>query len=193
MFFFVFVVPAGYFRPLFPVCVPARRFRPAFPPGVWVCATACYSRSAFPPGISLRRCLVRGAFPRSACLWGLVRFCRRFCLAALLRVSVRHFRPAFGSALPPVIPGLRSRPAFPSGGAWLAERFRAPPAFGGLVRFCLPVFCMRLLPHTAKNAPAGIRTLACSAAAPAAGTVLSNRPAAPSAAESAPYGLQSYI
>ena len=177
-----------------------------FPPGI----SARCSRSAFPPGVSARRFrpdfrpdfrpafpsgpgLVRGAFPRSACLWGLVRFCRRFCLAALLRVSVRHFRPAFGSALPPVIPGLRSRPAFPSGGAWLAERFRAPPAFAGLVRFCLPVFCMRLLPHTAKNAPAGIRTLACSAAAPAAGTVLSNRPAAPSAAESAPYGLQSYI
>jgi len=129
----------------------------------------------FPPGISLRRGLVRGAFPRSVCLWGLVRFCRRFCLAALLRVSVRHFRPAFGSVLPPVIPGLRFRPAFPSGGAWLAERFRAPPAFAGLVRFCLPVFCMRLLPHTAKNAPAGTRTLACSAAPPAAGTVLSNR------------------
>ena len=165
---------------LFPPGISARCSRSALPPG-------------FPPGISLRRGLVRGAFPRSVCLWGLVRFCRRFCLAALLRVSVRHFRPAFGSALPPVIPGLRSRPAFPSGGAWLAERFRAPPAFGGLVRFCLPVFCMRLLPHTAKNAPAGIRTLACSAAAPAAGTVLSNRPAAPSAAESAPYGLQSYI
>ena len=120
------------FLPAFLPCGPSPRFRPAFPPGVWVCATACYSRSAFPPGISLRRGLVRGAFPRSVCLWG-------------------------------------------------------------LVRFCLPVFCMRLLPHTAKNAPAGIRTLACSAAAPAAGTVLSNRPAAPSAAESAPYGLQSYI
>ena len=78
MFFFVFVVPAGYFRPLFPVCVPARRFRPAFPPGVWVCATACYSRSALPPG-----------FP----------------------------------------------PGIPSGGAWLAERFRAPSAFGGLSVF----------------------------------------------------------
>ena len=126
---------------------------------------------------------------------------------------------------PPVVPGLRFRPdfrpAFPSGGAWFAERFRAPSAFGGLsvfagvsalrpfsafpsgisarrlglcyrllfpvcvsarhfppavlVRFCLPVFCMRLLPHTAKNAPAGTRTLACSAAPPAAGTVLSNR------------------
>lgn len=153
------------------------------------------------------------------------------------------------SALPPGFP-----PGIPSGGAWLAERFRAPSAFGGLSVFagvsalrpfsafpsgisarrlglryrllfpvCVParhfppavlgsrsvsalrlplrglsasarlVFCMRLLPHTAKNAPAGIRTLACSAAAPAAGTVLSNRPAAPSAAESAPYGLQSYI
>lgn len=153
------------------------------------------------------------------------------------------------SALPPGFP-----PGIPSGGAWLAERFRAPSAFGGLSVFAgvsalhpfsafpsgisarrlglryrllfpvcvsarhfppavlgsrsvsalrLPlrglsasarlVFCMRLLPHTAKNAPAGIRTLACSAAAPAAGTVLSNRPAAPSAAESAPYGLQSYI
>lgn len=168
-----------------------------FPPGI----SARCSRSAFPPGVSarisarhsLRRCLARGTFPRSVCLWGLVRFCRRFCLAALLRVSVRHFRPAFGSALPPVIPGLRSRPAFPSGGAWLAERFRAPPAFGGLSASARLVFCMRLLPHTAKNAPAGIRTLACSAAAPAAGTVLSNRPAAPSAAESAPYGLQSYI
>lgn len=124
------------FLPAFLPSGPSPRFRPAFPPGVWVCATACYSRSAFPPG-----------FPSG----------------------------------------------FHSGGAWLAERFRAPPAFAGLVRFCLPVFCMRLLPHTAKNAPAGIRTLACSAAAPAAGTVLSNRPAAPSAAESAPYGLQSYI
>lgn len=163
-------------RRVFPPVVPGLRFRPDF-------------RPAFPSGPGL----VRGAFPRSVCLWGLVRFCRRFCLAALLRVSVRHFRPAFGSVLPPVIPGLRFRPAFPSGGAWLAERFRAPPAFAGLVRFCLPVFCMRLLPHTAKNAPAGTRTLACSAAPPAAGTVLSNRPAAPSAAESAPYGLQSYI
>ena len=128
-----------------------------FPPGI----SARCSRSAFPPGVSarhsLRRCLARGTFPRSVCLWGLVRFCRRFCLAALLRVSVRHFRPAFGSALPPVIPGLRSRPAFPSGGAWLAERFRAPPAFGGLSASARLVFCMRLLPHTAKNAPAGRR------------------------------------
>ena len=162
------------------------------------------------------------------------------------------------SLFPPGISARCSRSAFPpgipSGGAWLAERFRAPSAFGGLSVFagvsalrpfsafpsgisarrlglryrllfpvCVParhfppavlgsrsvsalrlplrglsasarlVFCMRLLPHTAKNAPAGIRTLACSAAAPAAGTVLSNRPAAPSAAESAPYGLQSYI
>ena len=112
---------------LFPPGISARCSRSALPPG-------------FPPGISLRRGLARGAFPRSACLWGLVRFCRRFCLAALLRVSVRHFRPAFGSALPPVIPGLRSRPAFPSGGAWLAERFRAPPAFAGLVRFCTACF-----------------------------------------------------
>lgn len=94
------------FLPAFLPCGPSPRFRPAFPPGVWVCATACYSRSAFPPGISLRRGLARGAFPRSACLWG-------------------------------------------------------------LVRFCTACFCMRLLPHTAKNAPAGIRTLACSAAAPA--------------------------
>ena len=55
----------------------------AFPPGVWVCATACYSRSAFPPGISLRRGLARGAFPRSACLWGLVRFCTACFLHAV--------------------------------------------------------------------------------------------------------------
>lgn len=120
------------FLPAFLPCGPSPRFRPAFPPGVWVCATACYSRSAFPPGISLRRGLARGAFPRSACLWGLVRFCTACFLHAVTS------------------------------------------AYG-------------------KNAPAGIRTLACSAAAPAAGTVLSNRPAAPSAAESAPYGLQSYI
>lgn len=153
------------------------------------------------------------------------------------------------SALPPGFP-----PGIPSGGAWLAERFRAPSAFGGLSVFagvsalrpfsafpsgisarrlglryrllfpvCVParhfppaglgsrsVSALRLplgacpLLHglfsacgyfriRQKNAPAGIRTLACSAAAPAAGTVLSNRPAAPSAAESAPYGLQSYI
>ena len=58
------------FLPAFLPCGPSPRFRPAFPPGVWVCATACYSRSAFPPGISLRRGLVRGAFPRSACLCG---------------------------------------------------------------------------------------------------------------------------
>ena len=58
------------FLPAFLPCVPSPRFRPAFPPGVWVCATACYSRSAFPPGISLRRCLARGAFPRSVCLCG---------------------------------------------------------------------------------------------------------------------------
>lgn len=165
---------------LFPPGISARCSRSALPPG-------------FPPGIPSGGAWLAERFRASVCLWGLVRFCRRFCLAALLRVSVRHFRPAFGSALPPVIPGLRSRPAFPSGGAWLAERFRAPPAFGGLSASARLVFCMRLLPHTAKNAPAGIRTLACSAAAPAAGTVLSNRPAAPSAAESAPYGLQSYI
>ena len=159
-------------RRVFPPVVPGLRFRPAFPSGgAWFA-----ERFRAPPAFA-----------------GLVRFCRRFCLAALLRVSVRHFRPAFGSVLPPVIPGLHFRPAFPSGGAWFAERFRAPPAFAGLVRFCLPVFCMRLLPHTAKNAPAGTRTLACSAAPPAAGTVLSNRPAVPSAVESAPYGLQSYI
>lgn len=58
------------FLPAFLPCGPSPRFRPAFPPGVWVCATACYSRSAFPPGISLRRGLARGAFPRSACLCG---------------------------------------------------------------------------------------------------------------------------
>ena len=58
------------FLPAFLPCGPSPRFRPAFPPGVWVCATACYSRSAFPPGISLRRCLACGAFPRSACLCG---------------------------------------------------------------------------------------------------------------------------
>lgn len=62
---------------------PFSAFRPAFPPGVWVCATACYSRSAFPPGISLRRGLARGAFPRSACLWGLVRFCTACFLHAV--------------------------------------------------------------------------------------------------------------
>ena len=37
-------------------------------------------------------------------------------------VSARRFRPDF-------------RPAFPSGGAWFAERFRAPSAFGGLSVF----------------------------------------------------------
>ena len=67
-----------------------------FPPGI----SARCSRSAFPPGISLRRCLARGAFPRSVCLWGLVRFCRRFCLPALLRVSARRL-------------GLRYRLLFP--------------------------------------------------------------------------------
>lgn len=69
--------------PAFLPCGPSPRFRPAFPPGVWVCATACYSRSAFPPGISLRRGLARGAFPRSACLWGLVRFCTACFLHAV--------------------------------------------------------------------------------------------------------------
>ena len=128
-----------------------------FPPGI----SARCSRSAFPPGVSARRCLVRGAFPRSVCLWGLVRFCRRFCLASLLRVSVRHFRPAFGSALPPVIPGLRSRPAFPPG-VWVCataccSRSAFPPGISlrrglargafprsaclwGLVRFCTACF-----------------------------------------------------
>ena len=71
------------FLPAFLPCGPSPRFRPAFPPGVWVCATACYSRSAFPPGISLRRGLARGAFPRSACLWGLVRFCTACFLHAV--------------------------------------------------------------------------------------------------------------
>ena len=106
-----------------------------FPPGI----SARCSRSAFQPGVSARRCLVRGAFPRSVCLWGLVRFCRRFCLASLLRVSVRHFRPAFGSALPPVIPGLRSRPAFPPG-VWVCataccSRSAFPPGIS--LRRCL--------------------------------------------------------
>lgn len=165
---------------LFPPGISARCSRSALPPG-------------FPPGIPSGGAWLAERFRAPSAFGGLSVFAGVFCLAALLRVSVRHFRPAFGSALPPVIPGLRSRPAFPSGGAWLAERFRAPPAFGGLSASARLVFCMRLLPHTAKNAPAGIRTLACSAAAPAAGTVLSNRPAAPSAAESAPYGLQSYI
>ena len=186
---------------LFPPGISARCSRsalpPGFPPGIpsggaWLAerfrapsafgglsvfagVSALRPFSAFPSGISARRLGLRYRLLFPVC------------------VPARHFRPAFGSALPPVVPGLRFRPAFPSGGAWFAERFRAPSAFAGLVRFCLPVFCMRLLPHTAKNAPAGIRTLACSAAAPAAGIVLSNRPAAPSAAESAPYGLQSYI
>ena len=69
---FLLRLPLGAcpFLPAFLPCGPSPRFRPAFPPGVWVCATACYSRSAFPPGISLRRGLARGAFPRSACLCG---------------------------------------------------------------------------------------------------------------------------
>ena len=45
------------YRLLFPVCVPARHF--------------------------LRRGLARGAFPRSACLWGLVRFCTACFLHAV--------------------------------------------------------------------------------------------------------------
>ena len=81
-------------RRVFPPVVPGLRFRPAFPSGgAWFA-----ERFRAPPAFA-----------------GLVRFCRRFCLAALLRVSVRHFRPAFGSVLPPVIPGLHFRPAFPSG------------------------------------------------------------------------------
>lgn len=120
-------------RRVFPPVVPGLRCRPDF-------------RPAFPPAVLGSRNVSALRLPLGACP-----FCRRFCLAALLRVSVRHFRPAFGSALPPVIPGLRSRPAFPSGGAWLAERFRAPPAFGGLSASARLVFCMRLLPHTAKT------------------------------------------
>lgn len=93
------------FLPAFLPCGPSPRFRPAFPPGVWVCATACYSRSAFPPGISLRRGLARGAFPRSACLWGLVRFCTACFLHAVTSAygkkracrRDRSFEPAGGS------------------------------------------------------------------------------------------------
>lgn len=176
MFFFVFVVPAGYFRPLFPVCVSARRFRPDFRPafpsgGAWLAerfrapsafgglsvfagVSALRPFSAFPSGISARRLGLRYRLLFPVC------------------VPARHFPPA----------GLGSRSV---------SALRLP--LRGLSASARLVFCMRLLPHTAKNAPAGIRTLACSAAAPAAGTVLSNRPAAPSAAESAPYGLQSYI
>lgn len=169
---------------LFPPGISARCSRSALPPG-------------FPPGIPSGGAWLAERFRAPSAFGGLSVFAGVSALRPFSAfpsgISARHFRPAFGSALPPVIPGLRSRPAFPSGGAWLAERFRAPPAFGGLSASARLVFCMRLLPHTAKNAPAGIRTLACSAAAPAAGTVLSNRPAAPSAAESAPYGLQSYI
>ena len=76
---------------LFPPGISARCSRSALPPG-------------FPPGISLRRGLARGAFPRSACLWGLVRFCRRFCLAALLRVSARISARCSRSAFPPGFP-----------------------------------------------------------------------------------------
>lgn len=169
-----------------------------------------FSFSLFPPGISARcsRSALPPGFPPgipSGGAWLAERFRAPSAFGGLsVFAGVSALRPfsAFPSGISARRLGLRYRllfpvcvPArhFPPGRAWFAERFRAPPAFAGLVRFCLPVFCMRLLPHTAKNAPAGTRTLACSAAPPAAGTVLSNRPAAPSAAESAPYGLQSYI
>ena len=170
-----------------------------------------FSFSLFPPGISARcsRSALPPGFPPgipSGGAWLAERFRAPSAFGGLsVFAGVSALRPfsAFPSGISARRLGLRYRLLFPvcvparhfppAGGAWLAERFRAPPAFGGLSASARLVFCMRLLPHTAKNAPAGIRTLACSAAAPAAGTVLSNRPAAPSAAESAPYGLQSYI
>ena len=167
-----------------------------------------FSFSLFPPGISARcsRSALPPGFPPgipSGGAWLAERFRAPSAFGGLsVFAGVSALRPfsAFPSGISARRLGLRYRLLFPVcvparhfPPAWLAERFRAPPAFGGLSASARLVFCMRLLPHTAKNAPAGIRTLACSAAAPAAGTVLSNRPAAPSAAESAPYGLQSYI
>ena len=102
-------------RRVFPPVVPGLRFRPAFSSGgawlaerfrapsafgglsVFAGVSALRPFSAFPSGISARRLGLRYRLLFPVC------------------VPVRHFRPAFGSALPPVIPGLRSRPAFPSG------------------------------------------------------------------------------
>lgn len=96
------------FLPAFLPCGPSPRFRPAFPPGVWVCATACYSRSAFPPSISLRRCLARGAFPRSACL------CGACPLLHGLFSACGYFR-------------IRQKTRLPESGRWLAALRRLPP------------------------------------------------------------------
>ena len=157
-----------------------------------------FSFSLFPPGISARcsRSALPPGFPPgipSGGAWLAERFRAPSAFGGLsVFAGVSALRPfsAFPSGISARRLGLRYRLLFP---VCVPARHFAPPAFGGLSASARLVFCMRLLPHTAKNAPAGIRTLACSAAAPAAGTVLSNRPAAPSAAESAPYGLQSYI
>ena len=58
----------------------------AFPSGISARRLGLRYRLLFPvcvPGISLRRGLARGAFPRSACLWGLVRFCTACFLHAV--------------------------------------------------------------------------------------------------------------
>lgn len=173
-----------------------------FPPGI----SARCSRSAFPPGVSARISARHfpPAFP-SGGAWIAERFRAPSAFGDLsVFAGVSALRPfsAFPSGISARRLGLRYRLLFP---VCVPARHFPPAVFGsrsvsalrlplrGLSASARLVFCMRLLPHTAKNAPAGIRTLACSAAAPAAGTVLSNRPAAPSAAESAPYGLQSYI
>ena len=152
--FFRFRCSRPDFRPLFPVCVSARISARYFPPA------GLGSRS-----VSALRLPLRGLS-----VFAGVSALRPFS-AFPSGISARRLGLCYRLLFPVCI----SARHFPPGRAWFAERFRAPPAFAGLVRFCLPVFCMRLLSHTAKNAPAGTRTLACSAAPPAAGTVLSNR------------------
>ena len=100
------------FLPAFLPSGPSPRFRPAFPPGVWVCATACYSRSVFPPGISARYFPPAGLGSRSVSALRLP--LRGLSVSACLFSACGYFR-------------IRQKTRLPEPGRWLAALRRPSP------------------------------------------------------------------
>ena len=120
---------------LFPPGISARCSRSAFPPGVSARISARISARHFPPAVLGSRSVSALRLPLGAC---------PFLPAFLPCIPSPRFRPAFPPGVWVCATACCSRSAFPpgipSGGAWLAERFRAPSAFAGLVRFCTACF-----------------------------------------------------
>ena len=163
---------------LFPPGISARCSRSALPPG-------------FPPGIPSGGAWLAERFRAPSAFGGLSVFAG---VSALRPFSAfpSAFPPGVWVALPPVIPGLRSARHFLRQG--LARgAFPRSACLWGLVRFCRLVFCMRLLPHTAKTRlPESGRWLAALRRLPPGPFFRTGRRLR-QLAESAPYGLQSYI